>query len=73
MDINFLSSCIFVDEAVFDIYMRILYALSARGTPAVVVTPTTKAISHTVLGAISSMGIVSVDIRAPLAPKKNKG
>jgi hypothetical protein len=72
-DIDFLSSCVFVDEAGFDINMRSSYARSARGTPAVVITPTTKAISHTVLGAISSVGVVSVEVRVPLTPKKNKG
>ncbi|KAG2190476.1 hypothetical protein INT47_003004, partial [Mucor saturninus] len=70
MDFN--TNCIFIDESAFDINMRPSTARSARGTPAIVVTPSTKAISHTILGAISAMGVINIEIRVPVPPKKMK-
>jgi hypothetical protein len=46
-----LKNCVFIDESGFNINMRPATARSARGTPAIVTTPTTKAVSHSVLGA----------------------
>jgi hypothetical protein len=40
-------------------------ACSTRGTSIIVITPTTKAISHNLLGAISAMGVVNVKTRVP--------
>ncbi|CAO3653330.1 unnamed protein product [Mucor hiemalis] len=40
-------------------------ARSAVGEPAVVETPSRRAVSHTVLGAISSAGVVNVSMREP--------
>lgn len=71
-EMNFISNCIFIDESAFDINMRPSTARSARGTPAVIITPSTKAASHTILGAISSMGVVNIEIRVPVPPKKIK-
>ncbi|CEG76437.1 hypothetical protein RMATCC62417_11334 [Rhizopus microsporus] len=36
-----------------------------KGTPAIVITPSTRAISHTVLGAISAKFVVSMELRNP--------
>lgn len=52
--------------------MRPSTARSSRGTPAVIITPLTKADSHTTLGAISSMGVANIEIRVPVPPKKIK-
>ncbi|GAA5809157.1 hypothetical protein MFLAVUS_002562 [Mucor flavus] len=52
--------------------MRGLTARSTKGTPAVVVTPTTRAISHTILGAVSASGVVNLEVRVPIAPKRIK-
>jgi hypothetical protein len=71
-DINYLTNCVFVDEAAFNINMRAPYGRSLCGTPAIVETPSTRAISHTILGAISSQGVVSVEVREPLKSKKIK-
>jgi hypothetical protein len=72
-DINYLRNCVFVDEAAFNINMRAPYGRSLSGTPAIVETSSTRAISHTILGAIiSSQGVVSVEVREPLKSKKIK-
>ncbi|ORE04949.1 hypothetical protein BCV72DRAFT_186131, partial [Rhizopus microsporus var. microsporus] len=51
LNMSFLQNCVFTDEAGFDINMRPAYARSERNTPAVVTTPTTQAVSYTILGA----------------------
>jgi hypothetical protein len=61
-----------MDESAFDINMRPSTARSARGTPAVIVTPSTKATGHAILGAISAMGVINIEIRVPRPPKKVK-
>ncbi|KAI9267290.1 hypothetical protein EDC94DRAFT_495331, partial [Helicostylum pulchrum] len=71
-DMDYLANCVFVDEAGFNINMRGPTARSAKGTPAVVVTPTTRAISHTILGAVSASGVVNLEVRVPIAPKRVK-
>ncbi|KAG2214156.1 hypothetical protein INT45_002646 [Circinella minor] len=43
-DMNYLQNCVFVDETGFNINMRQPYARSISGTPAIVETPTTRAI-----------------------------
>ncbi|KAG2210093.1 hypothetical protein INT45_013875 [Circinella minor] len=45
---------------------------STRGEPAVVETPSGRATSHTVLGAISSAGVVNVSMREPGNVKRRK-
>jgi hypothetical protein len=52
--------------------MRPSTARSAKGTPAVVVTPSTKATGHTILRAISVMGVTNTEIRIPGPRKKIK-
>lgn len=59
---NYLTNCVFVDEAGFNINMRSHNARSVRGTPEIVETPTT----HTILGATTAQGVISVEIREPL-------
>ena len=51
---NYLKNCVFVDEAGFNINMRSPNARSVKGTPAIIETPTTRAITHTILGAITA-------------------
>lgn len=60
---NFLTNCVFVDESGFNINMRSVTARSTRGKPAIVTTPITKVVSHSVLGAISAFGILNVEMR----------
>ena len=69
-DMDYLSNCIFVNESAFDINMRPSKARSAKGTPAIVTTPTTRTVSHTTLGVISAMGVVNIEIRLPNSKSK---
>lgn len=64
---NYLENCVFVDESAFDINMRPPSGWSLRGMPAGTVTPTTRAESYTILGAISSRFVVCVELRDPQA------
>ncbi|KAG2203631.1 hypothetical protein INT47_011725 [Mucor saturninus] len=56
------QNCVFVDESAFDINMRPPSGWSVKGTPAITTTPTTKAVSHTVLGAISTKFVVAIEL-----------
>lgn len=69
---NHLENCVFMDEAGFNINMRSPFVRSMRGAPAIVETPTTRAITHTVLGAITAKDVIALEIREPLKPKKIK-
>lgn len=64
-DMNYLENCVFVDESAFDINMRPPSGWSVKGTPAITTTPTTRAVSHTVLGAISTKFVVVMELRNP--------
>ncbi|KAI8981637.1 hypothetical protein BDF20DRAFT_818449, partial [Mycotypha africana] len=71
-DMNYVENCVIVDGAGFNINMRSPFARSMRGTPAIVETPTTRAITHTVLEAITTNDVIALEIREPLKPKKMK-
>lgn len=64
-DMNYLENCVFVDEPGFDNNMRPPGGWSAKGTPAVTTTHSTRAVSHIVLGAISAKFVVSMELRNP--------
>ncbi|KAG1456885.1 hypothetical protein G6F56_006732 [Rhizopus delemar] len=63
-DMNYLENCVFVDESAFDINMR-PSGWSVKGMPAITTTPTTRTVSHTVLGAISTKFVVAMELRNP--------
>ncbi|OAD74850.1 hypothetical protein PHYBLDRAFT_144210 [Phycomyces blakesleeanus NRRL 1555(-)] len=71
-DMDFLSNCVFVDKSGFDINMRPPSAWSKVGTPAIVETKSTKGDSHSILGAISSIGVVDIELRVTEKPKQCK-
>lgn len=66
-DMDYMQNCIFIDESAFDINMRPSLGRSARNTPV------TRAESHTILGAVSTVGVVNIDVRVAQMRKKNKG
>jgi hypothetical protein len=72
-DMDFSRNCIFIDEAGFDINMRAGRAWAPRGQMTVTTASTTKAPSHTILDAISSVGEVNLSIRVPKQPRKVQG
>lgn len=57
---DYIKNCIFIDESAFDIDMKPLTARSIRGTPAIFITPSAQAVSHTVLGTISVIEVVNM-------------
>jgi hypothetical protein len=71
-DSNYLINCVFVDEAAFNINMRTPYECSLTDTPAIILIPSTRAISHTIPRVISSQSNISVEVRGLLRPKKIK-
>jgi len=71
-DMDYLSNCIFIDEAAFHINMKRNVAWSKIGSRAEVVIPKTRAKTTTILGAISPYGVINVKVRKPRAVKQNK-
>lgn len=62
---NYLENCVFVDESGFDTNMTPPSGGSLKGKPAVTGTPTDRAVSHTVLDAITAKFAVSMELRNP--------
>ncbi|KAG1472240.1 hypothetical protein G6F56_001658 [Rhizopus delemar] len=52
-------------ESGFDINMRPPGGWSAKGTPAIVTTPSNRAESHTILGVVSAKYVASMELRNP--------
>ncbi|KAL1928869.1 hypothetical protein VTP01DRAFT_2655 [Rhizomucor pusillus] len=71
-DMNYLQNCVFLDESSFHINMRRGIAWSKKGTKAEVVTPSTRAQTTSILGAISAAGIIKISLRTPKPSKKRK-
>jgi transposase len=69
---DYLKNCIFIDESGFDINMRRSRGWAARGSPAVITTPSARAVSHTIIGAISAFGVVNISLREPGNVKRRK-
>ncbi|CEP08441.1 hypothetical protein, partial, partial [Parasitella parasitica] len=77
-DVDYLSNCVFIDESGFNINLKRAMAWAPVGETPVVKTPKTKAKSHTIIGAISALGVVNMQLKVPkvVAPtpsKKRKG
>lgn len=73
-DMDYMSNCVFVDEAAFHINMKRSFAWSKKGTRAVVQVPKTRARMTTILGAVSSLGVVNMRVKRPkaVAPQKKR-
>lgn len=59
-DLDFESNCVFIGKAAFHINLKRAVACLMKGERAIVETPTTRAQTITILGAISPFGLVSV-------------
>ncbi|KAG1301740.1 hypothetical protein G6F64_011534 [Rhizopus arrhizus] len=57
------------DESGFHTNMRRSFAWSRVGTRPVVKTPVTRAVTHTVLGAITADAVIHLSLRKPAPPK----
>ena len=71
-DMNYLKNCIFIDESAFDINMIPGYGRSVRGTPAIGITPLTRAESHSIIAATSTVGVINIDVRVAQTRKRVK-
>ncbi|OAD80737.1 hypothetical protein PHYBLDRAFT_161375 [Phycomyces blakesleeanus NRRL 1555(-)] len=60
----------FLDESAFHINLKRDMTWSKKGTPAVVTVPITKAKATSILGAISSRGLINVSLRVSKRIKK---
>ncbi|KAG2209381.1 hypothetical protein INT45_010803, partial [Circinella minor] len=69
---DYLKNCIFVDESGFDINMHRSRGWSPRSSKSITETPSTKATSHSVLGAISAIGVVNMKLRESGNLKRRK-
>ncbi|CEP09722.1 hypothetical protein [Parasitella parasitica] len=70
-NLDFTQNCVFIDESGFNINLRNTWARSKKGTPAIVEIPKTKAVSHTIIGAINASSILYVALKKP-PPKKER-
>ncbi|ORE08197.1 hypothetical protein BCV72DRAFT_204112 [Rhizopus microsporus var. microsporus] len=64
---NYLTNCIFIDEAAFHINMKKNFAWSKKNNRAEVA----KAKTMTILGTVSPLGIVSMEVKRPKFIKVN--
>ena len=69
---RFMQICVFIDESGFDINMRRSRGWSTRGTQAVIETSSARAVSHTVIGAITAHGVLNISLRDTGNTKKRK-
>jgi transposase len=67
-DVDFTGNCVFIDEFGFHTNMRKNYAWGPVGTRHVVKTPVTRAVTHTVLGAVTADTVIHVSLRKPPPP-----
>ncbi|OAD76912.1 hypothetical protein PHYBLDRAFT_165410 [Phycomyces blakesleeanus NRRL 1555(-)] len=71
-DFNYLSNCVFIDEAGFNMHIKRTFGHSISGTPAKTTVPTQRGVSITILGAMCERGIVSRSLKKPTAVATKK-
>jgi hypothetical protein len=74
-DMDYLTNCVFIDEAVFHINMKRTVAWSKVDTRAEVILPKTRVKTTTILGAISAVGVINSKVitqRVSVQSKKRK-
>lgn len=69
-DMEFHKNYMFIDGAGFNINLDSSRGWTPKGNMVVVTTPLTKAPSNSIIGAISSVGVVNLSTRVPKAPLK---
>ncbi|KAI7899078.1 uncharacterized protein BX663DRAFT_575934 [Cokeromyces recurvatus] len=62
-DMSFLENCTFIGESRFDIDVKPPEGWSERGTHVIVTSPSTRAMLHTILGAISAKFAIAMKLR----------
>ncbi|KAG1149589.1 hypothetical protein G6F37_000633 [Rhizopus arrhizus] len=71
-DIDFMSNCVFIDESAFHINMKHTCVGFRKEEPAIVTVTKIRARTITILGAISTFGVINVKITKPKAAKSSK-
>lgn len=65
-EMDFENNCVFLDEAGFNLHMTRTRGWSKKGAPAKTTVPASKGTTITILGAISSAGIIDISLRKPI-------
>lgn len=71
-EFDFEKNCIFLDEAGFNLHMTRTRGWSKKGKPAKSVVPASRGTSITILGAISSQGVIDISLRKPITVAGSK-
>ncbi|OAD76844.1 hypothetical protein PHYBLDRAFT_165344 [Phycomyces blakesleeanus NRRL 1555(-)] len=71
-DFNYLSNCVFIDEAGFNMHIKRTFGRSVSGTPAKTTVLTQRGVSITILSAMCERGIVSLSLKKPTAVATKK-
>lgn len=71
-EFDFEKNCIFLDEAGFNLHMTRTRGWSKKGKPAKAVVPASRGTSITILGAISSQGVIDISLRKPITVAGSK-
>lgn len=77
-DIDYMTNCVFIDESGFNINMKRSMAWTPVGETPIVEIPKTRAASHIIIGAISPLGVINIQLKVPKvvaasSSKKRKG
>lgn len=70
--VDFMTNCVFIDEAGFNLHLVRLYAWSKKGKPAKVEVPNNAGINLSILRCISAEGIIHISKRDPKPSKKRR-
>lgn len=71
-DMDYMKNCVFIDESGFHINLRRSMAWADKGETPIVKVATTRAITHSILGAICAAGVVNTSIRKPNVKRSKK-
>ncbi|OAD71749.1 hypothetical protein PHYBLDRAFT_170411 [Phycomyces blakesleeanus NRRL 1555(-)] len=71
-DFNYLSNCVFIDEADFNMHIKSTFGRSVSGTLAKTTVPMQRGVSITILGTMCKRGIVSLSLKKPTAVATKK-
>lgn len=72
MGVDYMNNCVFIDEAGFNANLRRTQGWAPKGEPAIVKVLTARANSISILGAISSKGLIKVCVRKSIPPSKKR-
>lgn len=71
-DMDFEKNCVFLDEAEFNLHIVCNRRWSAKGQPAKTIVPTNRFTYITILGAMSSVGVIYISLRKPISTSGSK-